>query len=134
MGYLNTLKTFLVIKVLNAKGFGVLDSMFIVSWSVLIALHTSLHASQELPLPEQDAVLPEAGVVRFSGFQFRRVLVLLGNVALANVIMVLSARGFGIVDWQGTPRILQATPNSHFKHFDKTFTILIFSCLEQLNG
>ena len=26
-------------------------------------------------------------------------------------------RGFGIVEWQGTPRILQATPHSHFKAF-----------------
>ena len=52
--------------------------MFIVSWSLLIALHASLHTSQELLVPEHDAVLPEAGVVRFFGISILRVLVLMG--------------------------------------------------------
>ena len=63
---------------MNARSFGLLDGMFIVSWSVLIALHTSLHASQTLLVPEHDAVLPEAGVVRFFEISILRVLVLMG--------------------------------------------------------
>ena len=63
-----------VIKVLSARGFGILDSTLIVSWALSIALHTS----QELSVPEQDAVLPEAGVVRFFGISLLRVLVLMG--------------------------------------------------------
>ena len=69
-----------MIKVLSARGFGILDRTFIVSWSFSIALHTCLHTSQELPVPEQGAVLPEAGVVCFFGMSLLRVLVLMGLI------------------------------------------------------
>ena len=69
-----------MIQVLSVRGFGILDRTFIVSWSLSIASHTSLHTSQELPVPEQDAVLPEAGVVRFFGMSILRVLVLMGLI------------------------------------------------------
>ena len=72
--------------------------MFIVSSSVLIALHASLHASQELPVPEQDAVPPEAGVVRFFRDFNSESACIDGVVKLSHVIEVLSARGFGILD------------------------------------
>ena len=67
-----------VIDVLIVRGFGILDRTFIVSWSLSITLHTSLHTSQELPVPEQGPVLPEASVVRFFGMSILRVLVLMG--------------------------------------------------------
>ena len=69
-----------VIKVLTVRGFGILDRTFIVSWSLSIALHASLHTSQDLPVPEQGAVLPEAGVVCFFGMSLLRVLVLMGLI------------------------------------------------------
>ena len=56
--------------------------------------------------------------VRLSGFQFPRVLVLLGDVALVNVIMVLSARGFGILDsiYTVSKFIVYATGMQHNRH------------------
>ena len=65
------------------------------SSSVLIALHASLHASQELPVPEHDAALPEAGVVRFFGISILESACIDGNVTLTNVITVFECERFG---------------------------------------
>ena len=71
-----------------------LNSMHTVLWSVSIVLHTSLHASQELPVPEHDAVLPEAGVVRLFGISIPESAYINGDVTLTNVIMVFECERF----------------------------------------
>ena len=69
-----------------------------VSWSLSIAPHTSLHTSHELPVPEHDVILPEAGVVPFfRDFNFENACID-GSVNLLHVIEVLNVRGFGILD------------------------------------
>ena len=58
----------------------------------------ALHTRQELSVPEQDAVLPEAGVVRFFGMSISESDFIDGVGTLAHVTKVLSASGFGILD------------------------------------
>ena len=65
-----------------------MDSIYTALWFVSNVLHCSLHTSQELPVPEHDAVLPEAGVVLFFGISILESACIDGDVTLTNVIMV----------------------------------------------
>ena len=90
--------SFLLVEILNARGLVILDSTCTVSWSLSIAPHTSLHTSRELPVPEHDVVLPEAGVVPFFRDFNSENACIDGSVNLLHVLEVLNVRGFGILD------------------------------------
>ena len=57
-----------------------------------------LHTKHELALQGHDAVRPQAGAVRFSGFQFVENDSIDGDVTWTNVIMGFECEKFGILD------------------------------------